>query len=133
MPKKHARGDGHVQKPAKQDSKQRNTYHFSDGADVQRYLQVQIQDSLTEGVYFSLCVEASVTDCLPIAALTALRNQLTIKFGEEPVQPQDERLALARSWLEIAPGAHSIFNIWESTTEVRNCILCPCLVRSEVF
>lgn len=54
-----------------------------------------------------------------LAALTALRNQLTIKFGEEPIQPDDQRLALARSWLEIAPGAQSVCSIWESTTEVR--------------
>ncbi len=66
-----------------------------------------------------------------LAVLTALRNQLTIKFGEEQVQPQDERLALARSWLETAPGAYTVFSIWESTTEVRVCISCFCLVRSE--
>ena len=66
-----------------------------------------------------------------LAALTALRNQLTIKFGEEPVQPQDERLALVRSWLETAPGAHTVFSIWESTTEVRGCVPRFCLVRSE--
>jgi hypothetical protein len=65
------------------------------------------------------------------AALTALRNQLTIKFDEEPVQPQDERLALARSWLETAPGAHTVFRIWESTTEVRGCISCFSLIRSK--
>jgi hypothetical protein len=81
--------------------------------------------------FFSLCTEGSATDCLNLAALTALRNQLTIKFGEEQVQPQDERLALARSWLETAPGAHTVFSIWESTTEVRICISCFCLIRAE--
>lgn len=83
--------------------------------------------------FFSLCVEGSVTDCLNLAALTALRNQLTIKFGEGPVQPQDERLALARSWLETAPGAQTVFSIWESTTEVRGSISCFCLIRLSVF
>jgi hypothetical protein len=81
--------------------------------------------------YFSLCIEGNATDCLNLAALTALRNQLTIKFGEEPVQPQDERLALARSWLETAPGAYTVFSIWETTTEVRGCVSCFCLIRSE--
>ena len=68
-----------------------------------------------------------------LAALTVLRNQLTVKFGEGPVQPQDERLALARSWLEFAPGAQSIFSIWEKATEVLLCVSCFCLSRVEVF
>ncbi len=59
-----------------------------------------------------------------LAVLTALRNQLTIKFEEEPIQPDDHRLALACSWLEIAPRAHGVFNIWESTTEVWGRISC---------
>jgi hypothetical protein len=80
---------------------------------------------------FSLCTEGCATDFLNLEVLTSLRNQLTIKFGEEPVQPQDERLALARSWLETAPGAHAVFSIWESTTEVRGRIACFCLIRSE--
>lgn len=50
MPKNHVREDSHLKKPVKQDSKQRITYHFSDGADIQTHLQVQQQDSLTQGV-----------------------------------------------------------------------------------
>jgi nucleolar pre-ribosomal-associated protein 1 len=133
MPKSHIREDSHLKKSMKLDSKPRNTYHFSDGADVQRYFQNQNQDSLSDGELSTLCTEGSVADCLPLPALTALRNQLTIKFGEEPVQPQDERLALARSWMETAPGTQSIFNIWESTTEVRGCISCLCLIRADTF
>jgi hypothetical protein len=59
-------------------------------------------------------------------ALTALRNQLTIKAGEGPIQPQDERLALAHSWLEAFPGAQSIFAIWERSTEVFRRLSCAC-------
>jgi hypothetical protein len=51
-------------------------------------------------------------------ALIALRNQLTIKFGEPPIAPQDERLVLAQQWLETVPGAHDIFGIWESANQV---------------
>ncbi|KAH9963282.1 ribosome 60S biogenesis N-terminal-domain-containing protein [Russula dissimulans] len=98
MPKKHVRDRSHSKKTVKLDTTTRNTYRYSDGADVQHRLQTQEQDDL-------------------IDALTALRNQLTVKFGEEPVQPQDERLALARSWLEISPGAQSVLGIWENTTE----------------
>ena len=123
MPKSHVREEGHLKKPVKSGSTSRNTFIFSDGADVERHLHKQ--DNLTDGErdVLSLCTEGSATDCLNLAALTALRNQLTIKYGEGAVQPQDERLALARSWLETAPGAHTVFNIWENTTEVRGCNL----------
>ncbi|KAF8271677.1 ribosome 60S biogenesis N-terminal-domain-containing protein [Lactarius quietus] len=98
MPTKSARGDGRSTKRVKLDVTLSNAYHYSDGADIERRLQVQTQDDL-------------------LAALTALRNQLTLKAGEGPIQPQDERLALARSWLEVFPSAQSIFTIWEKTTE----------------
>ncbi|KAI0254170.1 ribosome 60S biogenesis N-terminal-domain-containing protein [Lactifluus subvellereus] len=97
MPTKFARHDAQPRKRVKLDVTS-GTYRYSDGADIQRRLQVQTQDGLLE-------------------ALTALRNQLTIKSGEGPVQPQDERLALARSWLEIVPGAQGVFSIWEEATE----------------
>jgi hypothetical protein len=64
MPQNLAREDGHLNKSVKLDSKSRNTYHFSDGADVQRYLQIQKQDTLSEGELFPLCTEANVADCL---------------------------------------------------------------------
>ncbi|KAI9512767.1 ribosome 60S biogenesis N-terminal-domain-containing protein [Russula earlei] len=98
MPKKHVRDGSQLKRTVKRDAKTRNVYRYSDGADVERHLQTQGQDGLTD-------------------ALIALRNQLTVKYGEELVQPQDERLALARSWLEITPRAQSIFSIWENTTE----------------
>ncbi|KAI0301899.1 transcriptional repressor TCF25-domain-containing protein [Multifurca ochricompacta] len=98
MSKIYARHESQLKKRVKLDATSYNVHRYKDGADVQRCLQVQTQDGLFE-------------------ALTALRNQLTIKFDEGPLQPQDERLTLARSWLESAPGAQSIFSIWEKTTE----------------
>ena len=62
-------------------------------------------------------------------ALIALRNQLTLKASEGLTQPQDERLALARSWLEAFPGAQSVFSVWERTTEVFLRLLCACFLR----
>jgi hypothetical protein len=47
MPISHVREDGHLKKPVKSGSTSRNTYTFSDGADVQRHLQKQ--DNLTDG------------------------------------------------------------------------------------
>ena len=69
-------------------------------------------------IFFHFALKEAQPTVMNLAALTALRNQLTIKFGEEQVQPQDDRLALACSWLETAPSAHTVFSIWESTSEV---------------
>ncbi|KAI9466647.1 ribosome 60S biogenesis N-terminal-domain-containing protein [Lactarius psammicola] len=98
MPTKNARGDGRPTNRIKPDATSSNAYRYRDGADIERRLQAQTQDDL-------------------LAALTALRNQLTIKPGEGTIQSQDERLALAHSWLEAFPGARSVFTIWETTTE----------------
>ncbi|KAF5371492.1 hypothetical protein D9615_009605 [Tricholomella constricta] len=54
---------------------------------------------------------------LLVENLTALRNQLSIRPGEDTVPPQDERLLLAQHWLENVPGAHDIFRIWDSITQ----------------
>ncbi|KAF8519438.1 ribosome 60S biogenesis N-terminal-domain-containing protein [Gautieria morchelliformis] len=47
-------------------------------------------------------------------ALTTLRNQLTVRFEEDALLPQDERLLLAQSWLQRSPGARDIFSIIRS-------------------
>lgn len=49
MPPKYVRDDGRSKKPNKSDSTSRSTHHFSDGADVQRSLQTQKHDGLTDG------------------------------------------------------------------------------------
>jgi hypothetical protein len=48
-----------------------------------------------------------------------LRNQLTIRFDEDALLTQDERLLLTKSWLEKSPGAQDIFSIIESIPKVR--------------
>ena len=52
----------HLKKSVQLDSKP--VYHFSDGTDVQRYFQIQKQDSLTDGELFTRCTEGSVADGL---------------------------------------------------------------------
>ncbi|KAG6853529.1 hypothetical protein C0991_003449 [Blastosporella zonata] len=52
--------------------------------------------------------------------LTALRNQLSIRPGEDAISPQDARLLLAQHWLEHVPGAHDLFGIWDSLTQRQN-------------
>ncbi len=50
--------------------------------------------------------------------LTALRNQLTIKSNEPHVQVNDNRLLLAKAWLDEDPGAQDLFSVWEGTNAV---------------
>ena len=52
-------------------------------------------------------------------ALTALRNQLTIKYDER-VAADDERLVLVKTWLDIDQGAQDLFELWERTNTVRD-------------
>ena len=64
-----------------------------------------------------------LTSALPVA-LTALRNQLTIKPTEDHVAADDERLLLVKSWLDTDPGANDIFELWERTNTVRSTLFC---------
>ncbi|THH28288.1 hypothetical protein EUX98_g5899 [Antrodiella citrinella] len=45
-------------------------------------------------------------------SLTALRNQLTVKY-EERVSVTDERILLLQGWLASSPGARDVFGVWE--------------------
>jgi hypothetical protein len=57
MPKKHVRDRSHSKKTVKLDTTTRNTYRYSDGADVQHRLQTQEQDDLIDGEKFALATE----------------------------------------------------------------------------
>ncbi|KAF8590297.1 hypothetical protein K439DRAFT_1512242, partial [Ramaria rubella] len=59
-------------------------------------------------------------------ALTTLRNQLTIRPDEE-VATQDERLLLAKGWLEKPPGALDVFSIVVTISQPSPNILSLCL------
>ncbi|KAG5640903.1 hypothetical protein DXG03_006683 [Asterophora parasitica] len=59
---------------------------------------------------------------LLVENLTALRNQLSIRPGEDTIPPQDERLLLARHWLENVPGGHDIFSVWDSLSQRQNSV-----------
>ena len=56
---------------------------------------------------------------LCMVALTALRNQLGVK-PDEKIAPQDERLLLTQQWMEIAPKAQDMFEVWEGSNQVCN-------------
>ena len=59
--------------------------------------------------------------CVPTyertTALTALRNQLSIK-SNEVISAQDERLLLSQHWMELAPGAQDLLEVWEGSNQV---------------
>ena len=51
MSAKSARGDGRSTKRVKLDATSSNTYHYSDGADIEHRLQAQTQDALLAGEF----------------------------------------------------------------------------------
>lgn len=53
------------------------------------------------------------------AVLTALRNQLTLHYNETTPGPEDERVLLAKLWMEASPGAQELFNLWGTINQVR--------------
>lgn len=57
-------------------------------------------------------------------ALTALRNQLTIKAQELSVSPQDVRLNLVKHWIESSPDTHNLFSIWDRSNSVSTDFSC---------
>ncbi|KAH9887708.1 ribosome 60S biogenesis N-terminal-domain-containing protein [Cubamyces lactineus] len=88
--------DQPAQKKRKVEASSKQTYKYGSAKDIQRALKAQSEAGLIEG-------------------LNALRNQFTIKSNEAPIAVNDERLVLAKEWLETDPGAQELFSIWEST------------------
>ncbi|KAI8984871.1 ribosome 60S biogenesis N-terminal-domain-containing protein [Trametes punicea] len=82
----------------------KQSYKYSSAKDIQRALRAQSEAGLIEG-------------------LTALRNQLTVNLSDGPVAVNDERLLLAKEWLEADPGAQELFGIWEATNARQHSLL----------
>ncbi|THH13851.1 hypothetical protein EW146_g6413 [Bondarzewia mesenterica] len=98
MPVRQGQRGEPPRKRAKLEAGSRTAYIFSNVGEIRASLQSQNQDGLME-------------------ALTALRNQFTIKTGEGTVSPQDERLLLAKEWMGAAPGAQELFKIWQGANQ----------------
>jgi nucleolar pre-ribosomal-associated protein 1 len=92
---------------------------FTHAHEIRAGLRNQNQDGLTESI------SSPSSEFIPLltalAALLALRNQFTIQWDESLISPLDERLLLAKKWLDSDPGAHDIFDIWENANQVCNC------------
>ncbi|EJD42488.1 hypothetical protein AURDEDRAFT_186058 [Auricularia subglabra TFB-10046 SS5] len=67
---------------------------FSSASDIHRALQSQSQDGLRD-------------------TLVALRNLFSLRH-DETIAPQDQRLLLAKAWLDAQPGASDVFDVWEA-------------------
>ncbi|RPD59503.1 hypothetical protein L227DRAFT_654118 [Lentinus tigrinus ALCF2SS1-6] len=81
-----------------------HTYQYKDASEIRRIFKAQSEAGLLEG-------------------LTALRNQLTVKPSEPPVQANDERLLLAKAWLDEDPGAGELFSVWEGANARQTSLL----------
>ncbi|RDX51579.1 hypothetical protein OH76DRAFT_1554958 [Lentinus brumalis] len=84
-------------KKRKVEPSSKHTYQFKTASEIRHVFKAQSEGGLVEG-------------------LTALRNQLTVKPNEPPVQANDERLLLAKAWLDEDLGAQELFSVWESAT-----------------
>ncbi|EJD00768.1 uncharacterized protein FOMMEDRAFT_169024 [Fomitiporia mediterranea MF3/22] len=67
---------------------------------------------------------------IPIDALKALRNQLTIKPSESVISTQDARLTLLKEWLELSSGAQDVFAVLEKGTQPAVMAVCLSLLAS---
>ncbi|KAF8073491.1 ribosome 60S biogenesis N-terminal-domain-containing protein [Lyophyllum atratum] len=81
----------------------KRTHMFTSAEEISAALRTQNQEILVEN-------------------LTALRNQFSIRPGEDAIAPLDARLLLAQHWLENVPGAHDMFGVWDSLTNRQNSI-----------
>lgn len=75
------------------------SFKFSSASDIRRIFKAQSEPALLEG-------------------LISLRNHLTIHPNNGPVPVNDERLLLAKAWLEEDSGAHDLFTAWQDANPV---------------
>ncbi|KAL5508633.1 hypothetical protein ACEPAH_6252 [Sanghuangporus vaninii] len=68
--------------------------HLATGRDIHNFFRSSRQD-------------------VPIDALKALRDQISLKFEESSLSLQDTRLVLVKEWLELSSGAEDIFALLE--------------------
>ncbi|EGO30148.1 hypothetical protein SERLADRAFT_444262 [Serpula lacrymans var. lacrymans S7.9] len=86
-------GRERAQKRPNPDQNAQKVFQISSADDIRRSLRKQEGSEVTE-------------------ALIALRNKFSVKPAES-VSPQDERLLLAKQWMDVTPGAQDVFEIWE--------------------
>ena len=90
---------------------------FSSGGEVHSFLRSQNQNVTLEGKKL-LQLDLHICSESYAIGLKALRNQLSLKSGEESVSTNDERLRIVQEWLEVSPGAQDIFSLIENQNQV---------------
>ncbi len=90
---------------------------FAKYEDIRNVLHAQTEAAVTEGSCskFPMLLGWNNTAA---SGLTALRNQLTIKHSEDVISAGDERLLLAKTWLEIDNAARGLFDLWGTVNTV---------------
>ena len=92
---------------------------FSSAVEISRGLRSQDEQGLLGGA-----VRYGYSDlrgpCSPwtTLALTSLRNQLTVKYNEPPLPPDDGRIQIVKEWVEASPGAKELFDLWSTINQV---------------
>lgn len=101
MPTKYVRVDSHSNKPVKPHVTS-NTYRFSDGADVQRHLQSQKLDGLTDGEMFAHYTKGSVANlffsCSPHCTSQSAQHKMGRRAGTTSGRAFGPRKWLARDY-----------------------------------
>jgi len=102
---------------------QSTEHTFVNAQDICEALRNANSDVLSKGAPGDLVVVQ--VSYFPLEALLALRSKLSVRPGET-MPPQDERLQLVKSWLEMSPGAQDIFDAWERISQVSQCLSSYC-------
>lgn len=99
---------------------------FSSAAEISQSLRSQDEQGLLRGAVRHGNSYPRIP-CSPwtMPALTSLRNQLTVKYDEPTLPPDDGRIRLAREWMETSPGAKELFDLWATITQVRIAYFLP--------
>ena len=111
-------------KKRKVDASSKRAYKYVSASDIRRAFKAQSEAGLIEGTPVAqrhvLVLGHQDAHVRMSEGLTALRNQLTVRSDEPPVQVNDERLLLAQAWLDDDRGAQDLFAAWESANAVRS-------------
>ncbi|KAG8218152.1 hypothetical protein J3R82DRAFT_3694 [Butyriboletus roseoflavus] len=97
-------------KKAKFGSQIIDRFTFTNAHDIKQALHIQDPEMLSK-------------------ALFALRAKLSLKPGDI-IAPHDERLSLAKLWMESSPAAQDLFNIWGTVNDMSTQALVTSLFSS---
>ena len=92
-------------------------YTFANAQDICEALRHENADTLSKGASSELSNGVLRFIFFFLKALRALHLKLSV-WPDEAVSPQDGRLQLVKTWLEVSPGAQDVFDAWERAIQV---------------